>query len=242
MQQTTHRNKATGFLFLCGMGIMLLSFIASCGKGPNAAPSSANIQFQVLNLSPDLLAVDLYIGLNKQNTNSFNYPIASGYFSLKTIDTPLQIRSNFAAISTTNIITLDSVLKPNTKYSLFITGSRISNTIKPIFTVDVTTPATIGRGKIRFVNASPGANGNGLDITANGSVAFTNIQYTKVSDFIEVPPGTYDFKIMPTGTSTVIYDLPNVSILDGKVFTLYSYGIYGGADSVKFTSAVLSNK
>jgi hypothetical protein len=242
MQKKAHTNKATVFLFLCGMGIMVISFIASCGKGPNAAPSSANIQFQVLNLSPDLLPVNLFIGVDKQNTNAFTYSVASGYFSLKTIDTPIQIRSTYASVSTTNIISLDSILKPNFKYSLFITGFRADNSIKSIFTVDNAPISTVGRGKIRFVNASPGANGNGLDITANGTMAFKNQQYTKVSDFIEIPPGTYDFKIMPTGTATVISDLPNVSILDGKVYTLYSYGVYGGADSVKFSSAVLSNK
>jgi len=227
------------FLFLCSIGIMIISFIASCGKGPNAAPSSANIQFQVVNLSPDLLPVNLYISFNKQNTNPFSYPIASGYFSLKNIDTPIQVRSATLALSAINIISLNNVLKSNIKYTLFITGLR-ADTIIPILTVDTASLPGIGRGKIRFVNVSPGS--GGLDITANGSPAFKNQLYTKVSPFIEIPPGTYDFKIMPTGTSTVISDMPNISVQDGKIYTLYSYGIYGGADSVKFSSAVISNK
>lgn len=226
------------FLFLCSIGIMVISFIASCGKSGVSAAGSG-IQMQVVNLSPDLQPINLFVGYAKQTSNSYSYPNPSGYFSLSNIDTPIQIKSYSALVSTAVLLKVNEFLKPNYKYTLFVTGLR-ADTLKAIFTIDTAATPTVGRGKIRFVNASPGS--TGLDITANGTKAFPNQQYTKVSKFIELPAGNYDFKIMPANTTTVIGELPNVTIMDGKVYTLYSYGISGGADSVAFNSGILSNR
>ena len=235
------RNKTIVFLFLCSAGIMVITFIASCGKSGNTAPSGSNVQMQVINLSPDLLAVNLWVSYVKQNRIPYTYPNPSGYFTLGNIDTPIQIRSYFASVSTTNLISLNTILKPNLKYTLFVTGLRADSSVTSIFTVDTAAAPTIGRGKIRFVNASPRS--NALDITANGTLAFINQIYKKPSKFIEVPPGNYDFKIMQTGTTAnILADMPGVTVLDGKIYTLYCYGVSGGADSVAFHAGILSNK
>jgi len=235
------RNKAMVFLFLCSVGIMVIPFMASCGKSGNTAPVGSNVQMQVINLSSDLLAVNLWVSYVKQNRTPYTYPTPSGYFTLGNIDTPIQIRSYFASVSTTNLVSLNTVLKPNLKYTLFITGLRADSSITSIFTVDTATAPTVGRGKIRFVNASPRS--NPLDITANGTLAFSNQMYTKVSKFIEIPPGNYDFKIMKTGTTTnILADMSGVTILDGKIYTIYCHGVSGGADSVAFSAGILSNK
>ena len=229
------------FLFLCSVGIMVIPFMASCGKSGNTAPVGSNVQMQVINLSSDLLAVNLWVSYVKQNRTPYTYPTPSGYFTLGNIDTPIQIRSYFASVSTTNLVSLNTVLKPNLKYTLFITGLRADSSITSIFTVDTATAPTVGRGKIRFVNASPRS--NPLDITANGTLAFSNQMYTKVSKFIEIPPGNYDFKIMKTGTTTnILADMSGVTILDGKIYTIYCHGVSGGADSVAFSAGILSNK
>ncbi|MDB4924965.1 DUF4397 domain-containing protein [Mucilaginibacter sp.] len=233
------RNKAMVFLFLCCVGIMVIPFIASCGKN-GTAPAGSNIQMQVINLSPDLQPVNLYVSYIKQNTVPFSYPSPSGYFTLKNIDTPVQIRSYNTNVSTTNFISLNTPLKNNYKYTLFVTGLRADSSITSIFTIDTAATPAVGRGKIRFVNASPRS--GAFDITVNGTMAFTNQGYKKVSNFIEVPPGNYDFKILPTGSGKVLADMPGTVILDGKVYTLYCRGIVGGADSVAFAGGILNNR
>lgn len=234
------KSKVMIFLFLCSVGIMIIPFIASCGKAGEVSAAGSNIQMQVINLSPDLLPVNLYVGYIRQTTNSFSYPTPSGYFSLTNIDTPIQIKSYSSAVSTEVLLSLNTALKPNLKYTLFITGLRANKSVTSIFTVDTTVTSVVGRGKVRFVNASP--NSSALDITANNVMAFANQPYKNVSKFIDVPPGTYEFKIMPSGTNTVISDLPNITIADGKIYTLYCRGITNGADSVAFGAGVLSNK
>lgn len=232
--------KGITWLFACFAGLLLISAIISCGKTNNAIPVGANIQFQVVNLSPDLRPVNLWVGFLKRNV-AYSYPTPSGYFSMASVDTPLQIRSALANVSTTNLVSIDTLLRANTKYTLFITGFRADSTITSIFTIDTSSTSTPGRGKIRFVNASPRS--VGLDVTANGTIAFTNRGYKSVSRFIEMAPGSYEFKISPTGTpANVLKSLPQVSIQDGKLYTIYSYGIAGQVDSAGFGAGVIANK
>ncbi|MES2426593.1 MAG: DUF4397 domain-containing protein [Bacteroidota bacterium] len=237
-----NKNKVMVFLFLCCAGIMVIPFIASCGKSGTASPSSSatKTQMQLVNLSPDLQGVLLWVGLVKQTQYPVSYPNSSNYLTLTNIDSPVQVRSYSPLISSGSFVTINPVLKPYLKYTLFVTGLRADNTINSIFTVDTAAAPATGRGKIRFVNASPKS--QAFDVSANGTMAFTNQLYLKASSFIELPAGSYEFKIMPTGTTTVISDLKGITILDGKIYTLYCRGVANGADSVAFGAGVLSNK
>src|SRR5260370_19920885 len=115
------------FLFLFVAVFVVMPFISSCGKSGTVSPSTLNTQYQILNLSPDLGSVDLYIDFRKVNRSSYFYPSSSGYFYLTSVDTPFQIRPGSTLIAGTqppsfNIFNLDNILKPNLKYTLMITG------------------------------------------------------------------------------------------------------------------------
>ncbi len=228
------------YLLLGIGGIFFIScFISSCGK-TTVLPAASNILYQVVNLSPDLLPVNLLIDNNNKNSSPYTYPNPSGYFALTSIDTPFQIRSSSVLVSTTNFVSSDTLLKNNLRYTLFITGLRANNSVTSILTVDTASAVTAGRGKIRFVNASPGS--GGIDITANSTYAFTNRLYLGVSKFIELPAGNYDFKAYPTGnTTTLLSDLPGITVQDGKIYTLYCRGIVARTDSAAFGLAVIPN-
>ncbi len=240
-----HKNKVMVFLSMCFGGLLVLPFIASCGKNNGGVtPANSRITMQVVNLSPDLQPINLWVGYEKQNSYAFSYPTPSGYFSLTNIDTPIQIRSYKTTISTGNFIVRKDILKPNFRYTLFVTGLRndtsAANKVTSIFTVDTANNPTPGRGKIRFVNASPKS--SAFDITANGTLAFAGVAYRAVTPFKEVPPGTYEFRIMPAGSTTVISTFKEVIIQDGKVYTLFCRGVAGGADSVAFGAGIISNR
>jgi hypothetical protein len=235
------KSKAMFFVFLFCSGVMIVPFIASCGKGGEISAAGSKIQFQVVNASPDLQPIDLYVELFKQNlTSSYSYPLPSGYFSLSNILPPIQIKSASTLNATKVWVTIDSVMKPNYKYTLFVTGLKADSSVTGLFVTDNAPAPTAGRGKIRFVNASP--HSTPLDITANDSLAFINQAYKNVSPFIEIPPGNYIFRVLPTGKNTVISTMPTTTIADGKVYTLYCYGISGGADSVAFNTGIISNR
>lgn len=214
-------------------------FMSSCGKGSTILPAASNIQYQVINLSPDLLPIDLYIDRVKKNSGSYYYPNPSSYFSLTSIDTPFQIRASSTSVSTTNILSIDTILQNNFKYTLFVTGLRSNNSITYIFTTDTAALPTAGRGKIRFVNGSPGS--TPFDITANGTLAFGNQGYKNVSAFKEFPAGNYDFKVTPTGSPTnLLFDFPNITVQDGRAYTMYCRGIAGRTDSASFALSIFA--
>lgn len=235
------------FVFLCCAGIMILSFITSCGKtAGTVSPAISKIQFQVVNLSPDLHPVYLYIGTIKQNNNGyFTYPNPSGYFSLNNTSSPIQIRPASSNTSSVNIFSIDTVvMHAYFKYTLFVMGLRADsssvNKVSYVFTVDTAGPPPAGRGKIRFINGSPRS--SGFDIYANDQIAFQNQVYKQPSKYILLPPGNYDFKVTPTGQNTVISTLPKFTIADGQVYTMYCRGLTNGADSVAFGTGMIINR
>lgn len=239
-------NYLSGFLLLFAVIFLVMPFISSCGKSGTVSPSALNIQYQVVNLSPNLGSVDLYINYTKVNSFSYFYPTASGYFFLNKIDTPFQIRPGTSLVPGTvapsfNIFTFDTVLKPNGKYTLMIVGINKPDSLLAFITRDDTAalPAT-GRGKIRFINGSPRS--AGFDVTANGTRIFTSQLYPQLSAFVEVPAGSYDFQIFPKGGSTVLRDVPNIVIQDGRIYTFYCYGQAGRTDSLAFGSGIITNR
>ena len=205
---------------------------------------SANIQYQVINLSPDLQPVDLYIKFLKFNSFSFVYPSSSGYFPITQTDTPFQIRQAASTIpgvivSTANIFNLDNVLRSNTPYTLIITGLKADSTLASVFLTDTDSSPKTGRGKVRFINASPGT--QAFDITANDSVVFKNVGFAKASTFKELPAGTYTFNVFPTGNfNNRLASIPNITVLDGRLYNFYTYGLPGHTtDTLAFGSNIL---
>ncbi|HVW14535.1 MAG TPA: DUF4397 domain-containing protein [Mucilaginibacter sp.] len=243
------RKKNNGlslFLFLLITGSVFAAVISSCGKNGNVSPTALNIRYQVVNLSPDVGPIALYIQYHNYNNRSYYYPSASGYFYLTLTDTPFQIRPGQSIIPgqvvpTTNIVpNLDYILKPNLRYTLFIGGTVANNNVQSLFLTDTSSLPATGRGKVRFVNVSPQQ--QNYDVVANGTLAFANQAFMKVSPYIEIPSGSYNFQIFNAGTTTpVIGTLQNVNILDGRLYTIYTYGLAGQTDSLAFGGGVIAN-
>lgn len=228
-------------LFLITVGIVLLPFISSCGKGANANPSGLNTRLQILNLSPDVGPLNLYLNFIKESTAIYSYPTNSGYFFISTLTPPLEMRT--FANAPVRVLIVDSTLKANAKYTLFITGYRNDKdtSIKnSILSLDTVTLPAIGRGKVRFINASPGS--PTLDLRANDTVAFNTVAFNKLTSYIQLPVGNYNFTINAHATPGKIeYTLPNVTIQDGRAYTIYTQGLVGRSDSVAFGANVLTN-
>jgi hypothetical protein len=238
---TPNKSSFLVSLLLITAGTLLLPFVSSCGKGANANPTGLNTQLQIVNLSPDIQPVNLYLNFIRESTTTYTYPTGSGYFFISTLVPPLQLRS--ATLAPINLITIDSVLKPNSKYTLFITGFKKDSTIKKsILSLDTATIPPLGRGLVRFVHASPTS--PRLDLKANGTAAkqWTSIAFDSVTSYVQLPVGNYNFTINVSTTQNKIEtQLSNITIQDGRAYTIYTQGIVGRTDSVAFGAAVLTN-
>lgn len=249
-----NRNNISLTVFLTlFVGIFIaMPFVSSCGKGTTVSPGTQNIQYQVVNLSPNRGPLSLFVDFKSTVvTQTFYYPSPSGYFSLSDITPPFQIRPaantlvNGVPVTTSPIFTLNNTLAPNTKYTLYVTGLYNSppDTVSYVFTVDTAPLPALGRGKIRFLNASPRTALPGLSLTANGTKAFDSLKYQDLSKYIELPAGNYNFQLFPTGSSTnILQTIQNYTIQDGRLYTVYCYGLAGNVDSLAFGANVLINK
>ena len=77
---TNKKNNILVWLFLGVVGVLVIPFIYSCGKEATVLPTGSNIQMQVLNLSTDLLPVDLYIKTVKKINTLLATQIRKGIF------------------------------------------------------------------------------------------------------------------------------------------------------------------
>lgn len=239
------KNSIIYCLFVLNIGVLVLPMLSSCGKSDTANPTGSEVQLQVLNLSPDAYPVELNV--NNLRVNSYyKYNATPTYFYLTSTSYPLQIRSTRTDDTVSRIITRDTInFRPNTRYSLFFTGLRSEKTLRSIVTVDDTASLPpIGKGgRIRFVNAAA-RKADIFDVWANGVRIVKNIAFAGISNYVTLPAGNYNFRIYPTNTSTTsLSELNNVTVQDGRLYTLYSRGIVGRAvtDTAAFGMAVLAN-
>jgi hypothetical protein len=236
------------FLSLFISVVFVLPFISSCGKTGIVSGASSNTQLAVYNLSPNIGPIDLYANFIKQDASPYIYTIPGTYFYISPSDTLLQIRTTRSPSIT--LISLDTSknflnLLSNHKYSLYITG--LASSLTFIYTLDDTTAIPKpGYGKLRFVNASIlQQTGAALDVSANGTLAFSALKYKQVSNYIQLPEGNYNFQINQTGSPTAIFSTPSiqtVTIHDGSLYTLYAYGVAGQTDTSAFNATVFTNR
>jgi hypothetical protein len=220
-------------------GGWLTMSLTSCGKSTTGNAQLVNIEYQVINLSPDLYPVNLYINFNPVNSSPYIFDVPQGYFYVPSIDTPYQVRS--AQNSGTTWLHRDDVLKSGAKYTLYIIGAVADNSLTSLLTVDTGVSPPAGTGALRLVNVSPTALG-GLDVYANGTKAFSGLVYQQVSKYVNLPAGNYDLQIDATGTTSILSEQPAVTIQNGRLYTLYAYGYTSRADSAAFATQVTTNK
>lgn len=100
---------------------------------------------------------------------------------------------------------------------LFLLGALLALTIAPAAF------AQSGTAKVRVVHASPDA--PAVDVIVNGNKALTNVPFFAASAYLDLPAGSYDIQVVPTGaTSPVVIDAKGVRIEAGKAYTIAATG------------------
>jgi Domain of unknown function (DUF4397) len=77
--------------------------------------------------------------------------------------------------------------------------------------------------KVRVVHASPDA--PAVDVWVNGAKTLTNVPFFTASDYLDLPAGSYDIQVVPTGATTpVVIDAKGVKVEAGKAYTIAAVG------------------
>lgn len=180
--------------------------------------------------------VFLLNGTTANSSASITFPYSSGYLSVKPGTKFFQVA--LATTSTVYFTTKTFDMGVDSSYSVFVTGA--SGSYTSILTKDTLVAPSKGKARIRFVNTSN--NSGSLDVTLNAVSGYSNITYTGVTSFIEVPAGTYEFKAYKTGTNSTLATLSGQVLADGSNYTLYSAGsVNSTATNAVFQLVLMSN-
>ena len=231
-------------LMVCTFAGLILS---SCNNNNSVSPAGSTTRIVVVNAIPDIGPLALLLD-NAQlggvtaavaSRTYFRYSTTPAYYSIKAQDSILFQLQAYPIKMITKLSSVHST-QANTGYTMFLTGLASVDSLFTVFTTDTAALPSLGHGKIRFINASPRT--PELNVSINGSVGFSKIGFTKVSNYVEVPAGMYEFKLTANGAPTnVLNTLSRVTVLDGKLYTLYTKGMVGRIDSAAIGLNVITN-
>ncbi|GAB3919805.1 DUF4397 domain-containing protein [Mucilaginibacter myungsuensis] len=224
-------------LLVGALGLLTVPMLSSCSKQSNATPAGLNTRLNIINISPDIYPINLWVGLRRYNSTKFYYySVPSEYFYMNTQETPLQLRTQ----ANRTFWSRNEALARSCTYTLFVTGLVADKTDTCFLVADTASAPARGRGKVRFINAC--ARTVSLDVYANGTAAFRNRGFKTISDYIEIPAGIYKFNINLANSSTVYKEVANTTIQDGRLYTIYTQGVVGRTDSAAFNANVIINR
>ena len=209
-------------------------------------------KIQVFHAAVDAPAIDFQVDSKKVNTDSLVYSKGTAYFSA---EFTAGNKTGYKIISskTGQAISADSLqLESKDKgYSVFLYQDKdAAKTIRAFSVPDILLLPAAGKAKIRLVNLMPDVNNNidveavtpGSDVTTSSQ--FSNVSFPKLTDYVEIPKGSYDFKVKLSGTKTTLPSFPNVTFTfeEGKIYTVVARGYANKTGVSGGTLTIITNK
>ncbi len=204
--------------------------------GNDALPQAS---FRVVHASPNAPNLDVYLNGFTAATNlaydsSTKYaPAGAGNYQLRVATTG----------TATYLIDAGIGLEAGRTYSIYTIDSL--SKIRAVATRDDFTVPPSDSIRLRFLHFS--TNTGLIDLTDGTNVLFAgrgfNDQFLSPSyaSYINLPAGTYNFEITPSGAPAVIYSMPGTVLAGGKVYTFYAKGFSGGSGSQAFGVGILTD-
>ncbi len=207
---------------------------SSCIKKTTSTPiETSNIL--VTHASPDAPGVDLLVDNEKKNTAALNFPLNTGYLSV--LSGTRNVKVNVAGTAT-SVINADLQFMKDQNYSIFAVDS-VSKISAVVLTDDLTAPAA-GKAHVRFVHLSP--NAPAVDVAlVGGAVVFPNKSFKGYTAFAPLDAATYNLEVRVAGTMNVALTLPPITLVAGKIYTVYAKGFLGGTGAQALGAEIIAN-
>jgi hypothetical protein len=82
---------------------------------------------------------------------------------------------------------------------------------------------------VRVVHASPDA--PNVDVAVDGSIALANVPFPVFSGYLEVPSGTRNVQVRPTGSQTAVIEA-DLALATGTAYTVFATGLVADISAV----------
>jgi hypothetical protein len=217
-------------------GLAMLSLmLSSCLKNTNSPANLPTALITVIQASPDQPALDFYLNGDRVNQVPLSYGTGIDYFSA----IAGQRTANFFVDGSTlgPIATASITLEQNMAYSLFLDS--VSSKPGVLFLADTLVKPANGKAGVRFVDLSPDAPSVDLAIQGGATVT-TNKSFKAYSSFTPVPgQSNFTFEILKKGTNTVLATLSNVTLINGRLYTVMLEGLNSSTNSADKLSIIM---
>ena len=219
-------------------GIVLAALpilMISCSDDDNPTNPTAKANVMVVHASPNAPAVDLLVD-NVVAGSGLAFPSNTAYLPVDAGSRNVKV--NVAGTSTT-VINADLPLTASTNYTVFAVDS-VSKISTVVLTDNLAAPAA-GKAHVRFVHLSPNAPAVNITLT-NGTIVFGNRSFKQGTDFTPLDAGTYDLQVRDAATNNaVVLNLPGITLVAGKIYTVFAKGFLGGAGAQALGAQIIVN-
>ncbi|MCJ7553249.1 MAG: DUF4397 domain-containing protein [Ignavibacteriaceae bacterium] len=213
--------------------IITITFFACSEDDPvSSDPGKANVM--AIHASPDAPGVDVFVDNNLAQQN-LTFPNNTPYIE---IDAGIRnIKVNVTGIDLT-VFNENLPFDANKNYSAFAIDRAI-NLDALLLVDDLTAPAS-SKAHVRFLHLSPDA--PAVDITlSDGTVIFGNVAFKEYIDFTPLDAGTHSLEVRTAGTTDVVLELGNITLIAGKIYTVFLRGLYQGIGPQALGVSIIEN-
>ena len=217
------------------MKIKLLSLLlaasamaAACSDDDNTGPEGTDARVRVVHASPDAPNVDVLVD-DAVALSNVPYLAVSDYLEVPSGDRNLKVN---AAGTATTVIDADADLAEGSDYTVIASG--LAEAIEPIVLEDDNTAPAAGNVRVRAIHGAPSAPAVDIYVTAPGidlatqTPVLANVEFGQVADYLEAPAGTYQVRVTPEGSKTVVIDSGTLTLASGQVRTVIAVDAAGG--------------
>jgi LPXTG-motif cell wall-anchored protein len=192
------------------------------------AAQSGDARVRVVHASPDAPAVDVFANGNEV-LSDVSFFAASDYLTVPAGSYRFQVSAAGTPADQAVIDASGVALAGGQDYTI-VAVNTLAN-IEPLVLEDNNAAPAAGKAHVRFVHASPDAPAVDIKV-ANGPTLFSNIEFKGVGTYTPVDAGTYNLQVTPAGDSAVVLDLPNITLEEGTVYTVYATGLLNGSPAL----------
>lgn len=208
--------------------ILALSFAVlatSCNKDKGGTPLPDLARISFLNAGTAADSLNFFIDTQKVNNKPLAYRDTFLYKNVWAGNRSIELKSK----SNQSLFKKSLTVEKNKSYSLFAVNASEAGAAELLQVTDNLTAPADNKAKIRFVNLTAGT--DKLDFTTSDDVKLAeNVAYKSAADFKELDAKKTSFKIVNAGDKSVLLELKDVQLDNGRIYTVWLTGVKNATD------------
>jgi len=197
---------------------LLLTAVVALVAATFAPGALAAVKLRALHAIPDVGAVTVYVN-GQPAIASLGTLQSTDYLELPAGSYKVQVAPQGQPASAA-VLTADVTLQEGRRYTAFASGQLAQGTAALGLQND-TMRAQFASSQIRVWHLSPDA--PAVDVFVNGNKAVSSLAFRTATDYLTLPPGSYDVRINVANTNTVVLS-QQVTLARGEAYTAVALG------------------